>query len=270
MALELKDALTCLGIDIDPATAKVEDFKTAVDAKFITLDEATKNPDIMKKAVGSFGFEVNDALKKEFGLEKSEIKDLPTKEIVQFAAKKLMGKIKELEDSAGKGVDEKVKELTGKIEKLQGVANQYKSDLDKTAGELETEKTNFSTKLKGFKVQNLMKDAKSKLAWSEQATEVSKRGFDAIISDKYVIEVGDDDAVSILDKAGKKIPHPKKTGTYLGIDEVMDMELESAGLKKKNNLDPKQKFAFKIPVIDGGGTGKRVVAPAAQKSLENK
>lgn len=273
MALELKAVVEMLGIDVaDLDKATIEDLKKKHDERFITLDEAHTNPDIMKKANGSFGFEVEDTIFKSFkdlGIEKSEFKALPsTKEKIQFIAKKQADKIAELTDAAGKGNDEKVLKLTKDLEKIQGQANQYKSELEKTAGELETEKTNFTTKLKGFKVQNIMKDAKAKLAWSDQANDLSKRGFDSLLSDKYVVEIADDDSVSILDKKGQKIPHSKKTGTFLTIDEVLDLELDTAGLKKKNNLDGGKKFVMPNLGGEGGeGVKTRPIAPAAQAAL---
>jgi len=273
MALEVKDIIESLGIEIDLATAKVEDFKKKIDERFITLEDAHTNPDIIKKANGNFGFEVDDTIYKSFkdlGIEKAELKTIPTtKEKIQFIAQKAFDTVKELKEHAGKGNDEKVIKLQKDLEKIQGQAGQYKTELEKTAGELEKTKSEFTSQLKGFKVNSIMKDAKGKLAWSDQVNEITKLGFDVKLSEKYVLDLDENDNPVLMDKKGQKIPHPKKTGTFLTIDEVLDMELDAAGLKKKNNLDGKTTFTSGKQTQQATVSKPRFIAPAAVNNVSN-
>lgn len=234
MALEPKEILTALGL---PDTIdKVEDLVAASEKRFVVRDKAHEDEAVRNKLYGDISREHEGAFIKAFGIEKGEIEGKKFKEIIGIGAQKMTDKMKALEETAGKGNDEKVKELSGKLEKVTGQLNEYKGNVEKLINEKTELQNSYEGKLKGIKTATIYQAERQKLPFADGLPKAALVGFDAIINSKYKIDVDDKDNPIVTDINGKQIPNPKQTGVYLNLKEVLDMELEEQGLKKKNNL----------------------------------
>lgn len=263
--MELKDALKAIGLpeDIDSPEKLVEAHRSS----YLLKGEAHEDEAVVAKVSGKIFGELTTVAKREFGLESSEIKDKPLRDIIKLGVEKKNTLIQSLEETASKGSEEVINKLKSDTEKYKGEAKQYKGDLEKLLGEKAELENTFNSKLKQFKVENHYKDVFAKLPLSESATEVAKLGFNTLIQSNYKLDVGDDDSIMVLDSKGQKIPNPKQTGTYLGLAEVLEMEAEKNGLLKKNNL-PGGRVIVKTGAVNTDTTPakRREIHPAAARS----
>lgn len=265
MAIETKELLKALNLPETLAdAADVKEFVTKHNESFVPLSEAHTDERVVEKVTGKFYGSLGTEAKRLFDLKNEDIKDKKFEEVLKLGVEKLNGKIKELSLNTG---DEKVAAITKERDTLKAQADQYKSEMEKVLGEKTALETDFNGKIKGFKVASIYKEAKAKLAFSDGIPEVAKLGFDSLISSKYEVSLDDKDNVQILTKEGKKVSNPTKSGTFLSLDEVLDKELDEAGLKKKNNLNGNQPFKFGQPANqnnnNNGGTEK-VFTPNAK------
>lgn len=230
MALESKEILKALGLPED-----LEDITKVVskhNESYLLKSEAHEDDDVKSKTLGAALGSIDTEAKRLFGFSSEDIKGHKTVEILKKGVEKFKSQITELQ---GASSDEIVKKKDKEIETLKGQFEQYKGELEKVVQEKQELEANFTTKLKDYKVKNHLRDSKSKLAFVDKISDVSKRGFDAVIEDKYTFDLDDKDNFVVRTKDGKKVTNPKQSGTFLSPDEVLNMELEAAGLKKLNN-----------------------------------
>lgn len=237
--MEIKELLKALDLPEDIDTP--EKAVSAHASKFIPLADAHTDDRVVEKVEGKLWGTVGNAVKREFGLKNEDIKDKKFEDILKFGVDGLKTKITELTNT---GADEKLTKLQTELDKIKIQADQYKTEMEKVVGEKTELETGFNNKLKGFKVASIYKDAKGKLLFADGIPEVSKLGFDTLISSKYEVSLDDKDNVIVLHKDGKRVANPTKSGAFLTLDEILDSELDQAGLKKKNNLKGNQQFQF--------------------------
>jgi len=232
--MELKEALEALGLptDLDTKEKIVEAHRNA----YLLKTEAHEDDTVVGKITGKLFGELTQVAKREFGLETAEIKDKHLKDIIKDGVAKQKALITQLEESAGKGSEEVITKYKADVEKYKGQANQYKTDLDKVVGEKTELETQFTGKLKQFKVDNIYKDSFAKVAMSETVNEATKIGFETIVKGKFKFDIGENDEFLVLDAKGQKVPNPTKTGVYLGLSEVLEMEAKKQNMLKQNNL----------------------------------
>lgn len=234
MALELKTALEAAGLptEIDSPEALVE----AINKKFIVRDEAVKDAELEKKFYGKFANVHESALRKAFDLEETEIVGKPLKDVIKLSAEKVAQKMKEIEEAGGKGNDEKLNKLLEEHNKLKAQITDLSVVNTKLIQEKDQLASEYDGKIKSFKIDSEYKKAKAKLAFADGIPNAAKVGFDTIFNGKYKIDFDEKGATIVTDHEGKPIANPKKTGVYLGLEEVLDQELDAQSLKKKNNL----------------------------------
>lgn len=243
--MELKELLKALDLPEDTA-----DIKTAVEhhnTKFLARDQAGEDPDVVSQVTGRIYGPLNNLAKKTFGLSNEDIKDKKFEDILKIGVDKFNTEITALK---GQNSDDKVKTVTDELNRTKVLADQYKTDLEKAVQEKTDLETGFDNKIKGFKITEKVKEAKGKLSFAESIPELAKVGFDTQINQKYKFDLDKEDNLIVLTSEGKKVSNPTKTGKYLSIDEVLDMELEAANLKKQNGASKVNvnKFYNPIPV----------------------
>lgn len=238
--MEAKEILEALGLpgDLDSKEKIVEAHR----GKYVATEDAHEEASVRSKIEGKVNGTILTELKRSFGLTPEQVKDKTIVDLLKETATTTKAKIQELEGAASN--DERYNKTKAELDKIQGLYTQATADLQKTAELLETEKKSAATKIKEFKTSDLYKQAKGKITFGETVSETTKIGFDTIFNQKYVLDIDDQDVVTVLDKAGKKIPNKTKAGEYMNLEQILAAEAEEQGLVKKNNLDGKQKVNF--------------------------
>jgi len=262
--MESKEVLKALGLpeDLD----SVEKVVDAHRSSYLLKNEAHEDETVKGKITGKLFGELTTEAKRAFGLETAEIKDMHIKDILKLGVEKQNTKIKELEETAGKGSEEVIGKLKTEAEKYKGQANQYKTDLEKVVGEKAELETQFTGKLKQHKIDTVYKDAMAKLPLSESVTEVSKIGFDTLIKGNFKFDIGENDEFLVLDAQGQKVPNPTKTGVYLGLSEVLEMEAKKQNMLKQNNLPTGRQTPTYTPPAGQPATRTREIHPSARRT----
>ncbi len=270
--METKDLLEFL--DVAKDVKDLDAFKKAFSQKFITKSEAWDDDEIKGKVTGRITGSMTTVAKREFDLSSDEVKDKKWEEVIALGASKLKAKLKELEETAATGNDEKVKTLTEKLDKVQKSANDYKTLLDTTKQTLTEKETEFTGKIKGFKVKSVLDKAKEKVSakLKSDMSEAEKFYFDSKINESIVIDFDDKDEVIVLGKDGKRLPSTKTAGAFLNIDEAIESQAALLGLVKKNNgasVDAGKFFQQQTAApITEPGKAVRQVHPSALKNAE--
>jgi hypothetical protein len=266
--MEAKDLLEVLDLkDIKD----IDGFKKAVNEKFISKSQALDDDEIKGKITGKVTGALTTLAKREFDLSNDEIKDKKWEEIIVQGAAKQKAKIKELEDLSASGNDEKVKDLTAKLEKASKKADEYKGLLDTTTQTLAQKETEFNGKIKEFKVSSRFEKAKETVSQKLKSdlSLAEKLGFDSKLKD-IVVDFDDKDEVLVLGKDGKRLTNPNKVGAFLSLEEAIELQASELNLIKKNNgatVDLKSLHTPKTETVQPQTNG-RQVHPSALKHAE--
>lgn len=237
--MELKDVTSWLGIE----AADQEKFKEEFSKKYHTIEGIVKDPELLKKVTGNTLGNIHTAINrigKAHGVEftKSEINDKPVEEIVDLFLKKkdefYQSKLSEVEKLASSGTDEKIKEYASKYEKLEGKLKDTDSLLKKTAEEYEGYKKQAADQIKGVKLNYAKSQVWTGASFAPGTDPLKIKGFKADFSEKYQIDLDENDQVFIADLQGKRIQNPAKHSEWLSPGEVLNMEIEKAGIGIKN------------------------------------
>lgn len=288
MELELKTLLKTL--DFSEDIKDIESFKKTFNEKFIPKsqifeDDAVKDKIAAAtgKATGAFA----TFLKRELDLSSDEIKDKKWEDIATLGITKVKSKIKELEDTMTSGGDEKVKTLTAKLEKREKDYTDLKSLLDTTKDaiskkddELAKKDAEYGTKFKEYKAVNVIDKAKEKVMpkLKSDLSEADRFYFDSKIKDSFVIDFDEKDEPIVLGKDGKRIQNPSKVGTFVSVEEALELKAAELKLIKQNNggsgIDPSKLFN-KDKEMElqkqqaASGVKPRIVHPSALKHAES-
>jgi ribosomal protein L17 len=266
--MEVKDLLEVLDLkDIKD----VDGFKKAVNEKFISKSQALDDDEIKGKITGKVTGALTTILKREFELSNDEIKDKKWEEIIQTGVTKQKNKIKELEDLSTSGNDEKVKDLTAKLEKATKKADETKALLDTTVQSFTEKEQGYATKFKEVKVSGFFDKAKEKVfpKLKSDLSLAEKLGFETKLKD-LTVDFDDKDEVLVLGKDGKRLTNPNKVGTFLSLEEAIELQASELNLIKKNNgatVDVKNLMTPKTETVQPQTNG-RQVHPSALKHSE--
>jgi hypothetical protein len=144
------------------------------------------------------------------------------------------GKLSEVEKLASSGTDEKIKEYASKYEKLESKLKDTDSLLKKTAEEYEGYKKQSADQIKGVKLNYAKSQVWTGASFAPGTDPLKVKGFKADFSEKYQIDLDENDQVFIADLQGKRIQNPAKHSEWLSPGEVLGMEIEKAGIGIKN------------------------------------
>ena len=279
MALDPKEVLGYLGIE---NAESLDDFRSKFEPVYIKKEKAADDKEIVNsivvKSVGKVAALTQSALVSELKamnveLTKDELKDMPIEKAVEYGLKKVndfyTGKLTELQKGAGSG-DEKVKEWETKFTKLQSKYDQTNGLLEETKHKFEAAEQSWLSKEKGIKLSSKVGDALKGIKWKTGATEIEKKGFLAVVNEKYKIDLDEKDELFISDSKGERIKHPKKNGEFKSINEVLEEEGKAANIWEGNPIAARATLQKPIhqngsqvqqPAFTGGR--QRVLNPAA-------
>ena len=267
-----KELLGALGFDdLDPEKVTVEELTAKHNERFVPLDGIEKNETVKTKVTGTVLGKLTTKIAQTFGLEKKDVEGKKIEELISLGKEKLDGQIGELKTSLETSSPEEIKKLNAKIEKLNadytGKVTEYKA----LADTYEKDKGEWQNGLKSYKLNDKVTKVKSditdKLSEDYSKNELVKKGFDSHFSDKYELDLDENDEIIIKDKSTKAVVKAKKEAhKNATLDEVILAEAESKGILKKNN------GGVVPPVIktnSNTGDGKEVkIHPNAQKRAQ--
>ena len=245
MAIEIKELAEYLGVKVPE---KLDDFKAEFEPTYIRKDKIKEDkelfntllaPQLGKLAGASQVTLISDLKKMGVSIEKEEIKDMPLEKAVEYGLQKAndfyTGKLTELQKGAGSG-DEKVKEWETKYGKLQSKYEQEHSLFEQSKQTWESKEQGWANEKKGIKLTSKVGDALKAIKWKTGATEIEKKGFLALVNEKYKLDLDEKDDLFIADVQGKRIPHPKKNGEFKSINEILEDEGKAANIWEGNPL----------------------------------
>lgn len=252
--MELKDLLDLIGIDADDKTTlddvKAKFHETWASVKLVPTDERFTKP-IVGKALGS----ITTALQRSFkstGIELSdeELKDKRVEEIIDLGFGKVGGKIKELDEKSKAGNDTKLKKAEEELENWKKKYEERDTLYQTVKGEFETKEKEWDGKYKSFKLNQKVADAESKLNYSDQADEYRRLGFKTKLSEKYRLELDDQDNIAVYDaKTNQRVitDNKKEEAKW---EDILTKEADLAGLLKKNDAN-KNSGGYSRPIPTG-------------------
>jgi hypothetical protein len=232
--MELKDILGFVDLG---EVKTIDEFKEKFKVKFITKDEALGDDEIKGKITGKVTGAATTLFKRLFELENKEIEGKKWEEIAEIGVNKLKGQIKELEGKQGQSNDQAIKDLQAKLESAQKTVADFKSANETLKSTYDKDIADWQGKFKGLRVGNLMEKAKSSLTTKLKSdmTEAERLGYEAAIERSFVLDFDEKDAPVVKDKEGKRIPNPNKAGSFLSLEEALELKATELNLIKKNN-----------------------------------
>ena len=242
MEINLKDVTGWLGIKAEVKT--IDEFKEEFGKLgLFTKDQVFKDPALLSEFTGkTLGKITNRSLNvvKANGIElaKEEIEGKDIEDIFSVSLKKqadsFQAKIKELEENSTKGNDEKVKELETKYTTVVGKLKDYESLIKQKEQEFTAKETEFGTKLKGANLNFAKTQLWGSASFAPGTDQLKIKGFRADFDERFVIDLDENNNPFIKNKEGKQIPNPNKHSEFLTPQDVLNMEMEKAGLTSKN------------------------------------
>lgn len=232
--MELKDLLKTL--DLEDAK-DIESFKEKFRSKFISRNEAINDDEVKSHLTGKITGALKTLAKRTFGLTNQEIDGKQWEDIIELGAAKKEATIEELKKQSSQTSEETLKELQSKLEKANKANIELKENNDLLTTTYNNDKSGWEGKFKEFKIKNHLETAKSKLSnkMLSELSQVQRLGFDASLKDNLIIDMDDKEEIVVKNREGKRIPNPAKVGTYLNLEEALELEADKLGLIKKNN-----------------------------------
>ena len=220
-----------LGVEVkEGEEPKFDDIKKVIDEKFVHVDRISERKDLIQpeidKAYGGQAKKIESkaiSLFKKNGLDvtHSEMQGYQdTEELLDRGIKMLADHFEANASTKGKP-DEK---LMQQISDLKAQANQYKDQYSQLETQHNEFKQNVEQEKKTFKVNSVTQDAFGKIKWGKDADDLKKRGFMAVIKDKYKFDL-DDDKVIVRNKEGNRVYDPSKAASEpLSVEQVFELE----------------------------------------------
>lgn len=264
MSETFKAFLKELDLPEDLAEKPIDEVKTKFHEEFVARKIADSDPDIVNRITGSRLGKITNFMKQNFAFEEAEVKDKTLEDVIGMAAKKVKSEMDTLKAQLeGKNPD--AKEWENKIKGIQDERDKFKKMAEDKEQEFEGFRTQALTEQKNLKLGYALNGLRSKIEWSEQATDISKKGFDAHIHENYKFDFNEAGDLEVFGKDGNKIQNGKKTG-FLTAEEVFKTEAQKHNLLKLTNPSPKPTPAGGPPSPEtktlNGGVVRRI-APAA-------
>jgi hypothetical protein len=231
--MELKDLLGFVDVG-DVKT--IDEFKEKFNSKFAPkadIDDANKK---LSEFTGKFAGGATTLFKRLGELDNKDIEGKKWEEVAELAIGKYKNQIKELEGKQGQGNDEAIKDFTKKLEKLSKERDDYKAATETLQSTYEKEKGDWEGKLKNYKVNTVLESAKGKIAGKLKSdmSVTDKIAFDTVVKD-FVIDFDDKETPFVKDKEGKRLQNPNKAGSFLSLEEALELKANELNLIKKNN-----------------------------------
>lgn len=228
-------------------------FKAHLDANYILKENVDKDEELKKKITGQTFGKMYTKLAKDFGLKSSEVDGKPYEEVFALVKSKHEAQINEVKTAAANTPDERVVKLQTELENERTAKADLEQALDKTKSEYETKLVEKEGQLKSVKLNTILEKEYGNIRFVDEYHKepLKKVGFTALINQKYKFGLDENDKPIATDSEGKPVKHPKKTGHFAEIGDILTMEAEANGLLKKNNAETTTR---KIGIRIGGET----------------
>jgi len=222
-----------------------DQFKEQFQSKFVLKDNAHKDPEIINQISGKvLGSEMTN-LKRMFkseGIEfnEDEFKEIKkNEEMVALALNKLKGgymnQIEETKKMSGVGIDEKVKEYTERITKLEKERQEIKNAWKDTADQFEKYKVDVASNMKHKEISFKVSKAKETLKFRPKLNEAERHGFEAILNTRLKFDLDESTGQLITMNAnGERIKSKIKAGDFMPPEEAMQDIINELGLGETN------------------------------------
>lgn len=239
MAIELEKVIAYTGIEAETT----EDFLEKFGKKFLTEDQIFKDKEVKDRVFGRVLGSVTTGIKQIFDEDGIQLSGDDLKQPVEAVAKlgfqrmkeKFAAEKAELEKTAGLTADEKLRELSANLLTVQNKNKDYDRLLKEKAAEFEGLVANNKNELKKFKLGSIHKDVQGAIQWNPEKDEYSKVGFLTKMSEKFQIDLDENDEPFIVDKAtNSRIKAEGSHSTFMTPAEVYKQEAIKAGLAAVN------------------------------------
>lgn len=231
--MELKDILGFVDIG-DIKT--IDEFKEKFNGKFAPKSDVDDLNKRLSESTGRIAGAATNLFKKLGELENKDIEGKKWEEVAELAVLKYKTLAKDLETKQGQTNDDAIKDIQKKMDKVVKERDDYKASHETLQGSYDKDKGEWAGNLRNYKIGNLFEAAKGKIA-SKLKTDMSmaeRLGFESIIKD-IVVEIDDKDNVLIKDKDGKRLQNPNKAGSFLSLEDALELKANELNLIKKNS-----------------------------------
>lgn len=245
MPIKPEEALEVVGFD--PAEYEsVEDFRAAVEQKFVARAEASKDKDVVGKVLGQFNHVLTRKFKqlsKEIGAELPE--DAAPLDMLDALTPAIGGLKKEVtswKEKAEKGVgDDVVKEWQNKLKTVEKERDTFRDQAKEFGEKYESLNTEIATGKKNAVIKGEWEKAVGGIKFASTVDELRKEGFMSKVRGKYRIDLDDELKPRLVDaEKGEPIKHPKKAGELLTLAEALAFEAKELKLTSDNPHGDKQ------------------------------
>lgn len=242
MALETADILKQFGFDPEKIT-DAESFKKQFNTTFISREVAVDDKEIRDAIIGRKIGGIQTKTKrmfKDFGVEfeNEDLKDIKLEDLIELGTEKLTTLLQEKETELKSTFESTKDETVIKLDKQIEVLNLRVGELDElntlNVKKFTDAETDFTGKMKEFKMGSLLKDANSRLKIRNDASDLEKAGFNSVIKSKYSFDIDDKDGLLVMDKDGNRVKN-ESGNNFATIDEVLTMEAKSGNILQQNN-----------------------------------
>lgn len=247
--MDIKELLDVLDLPVELAEKEIGEAKTVLHEHWVNRKVAHTDEDITKAVIGKRMNVIEQTIGKEYGLTADEMKDKKVEDLIGIGAKKFKTEIQTLKESASPDTKEWDKKLST-LQKEKDTLQQMLKDNEQIILQKDQEYTGI---IKTITLNTKMEKLKSGIEFSETATELSKKGFDAVLNEKYKWDLDESGEIVATDLNGEKIPNEKKTA-FLSPLEVLKLEALN------NNI-------LKMPGAPSGQT--KTIPPAATLPANN-
>lgn len=278
MALELKSIIDYFGIEADPENLTEEQFQEEIKKKVVFREVAHLDADHVNKMTGRTLGAIETEFKqraKDLGIEfeDGELKDKKLTEVINITFDKANKKIASLTEATKADKGTKHKELEEELNKYKTEIGTYKEVAQKANQTLAEKEQEWNSQLKRFKLDTHLKEIKSKIPFSSDASPYTIKGFEASINEE--VEFDFDENESIIIKSKKTgLPLTTETGNKIeSVENFFTKKAKEAGILKVNNTPggkPAGSFSYTAPTGGNGnaGAGENTVQPN-KKALEH-
>ena len=244
MAVELKSFLDFVGIESTDDMTQEDLHQKFADA-FVKRDTASQDESIVKSVIGKHLGSLDTNIRriaKENGVEITD--DLKNSKVEDLLSHTLNGinashtaKINELTaqmDNAD--VDAIRSEWSEKYTKLEGKYNDTLGLLNDTKTQFETFKSQKDNEIRDFKLSTTLSKHYGDANYKSDITDIEKVGFRTYMDNKYKADFDENGNPFMVNRqTGERIKNEKKMGEFMGIGDIINMELSAQKLMAVNN-----------------------------------
>lgn len=216
-----------------------DNFKETFPTKFLTKEAALDDEEIVSKVTARRIGEISSRVLPVYKLVDPDIslnklKEGRLEDHFKTLEEKAKATFEDLKTKASAGNDKKLSDLEKMLEDKDKSIQSYKELNDRITGEFESYKNETGNSIKSYKINHQLEQAKSKIAWVDDMTDVQRTGYNALLGTKYQFDIDEKDNVVVVGKDGKRI-QSKNKADFASLEEILALEAEQNNLIKKNN-----------------------------------